>query len=181
MVSGSPQAYSVNSRRPRAIVRGLSYDEAFPRRVQYYSDEIHVPCKYSLYLFSNNLYIHGIQLNKHFRQTHDRAQRRLVKNSFIVELSDGHRKLRHLFLFNDVIACAKYKASGRDKFTFELKWYVPLGEALVSEDSGEPREASPANVVALRYTTAFQYLDPALIACLTTKGRNMFFFLASAS
>jgi hypothetical protein len=32
-----------------------------------------------------------------------------VKNSFIVELSDGHRKLRHLFLFNDVIACAKYK------------------------------------------------------------------------
>lgn len=42
-------------------------------------------------------------------QSADRAQRRLVKNSFIVELSDGHRKLRHLFLFNDVIACAKYK------------------------------------------------------------------------
>lgn len=42
-------------------------------------------------------------------QNADRAQRRLVKNSFIVELSDGHRKLRHLFLFNDVIACAKYK------------------------------------------------------------------------
>lgn len=39
----------------------------------------------------------------------DRAQRRLVRNSFIVELADGHRKLRHLFLFNDVIACAKYK------------------------------------------------------------------------
>jgi hypothetical protein len=39
----------------------------------------------------------------------DRAQRRLVKNSFIVEFADGHRKLRHLFLFNDVIACAKYK------------------------------------------------------------------------
>lgn len=74
-----------------------------------------------------------------------------MKNSFVVELSDGHRKLRHLFLFNDVIACAKYKASGRDKFTFELKWYVSLGEAVVSEDSGEPREASPANVVALRY------------------------------
>ncbi|XP_037932006.1 myosin-M heavy chain-like, partial [Teleopsis dalmanni] len=41
--------------------------------------------------------------------------RRMVKNSFIVELVDGHRKLRHLFLFNDVIACAKYKASGRDR------------------------------------------------------------------
>lgn len=83
-------------------------------------------------------------------QSHDRAQRRLVKNSFVVELSDGHRKLRHLFLFNDVIACAKYKASGRDKFTFELKWYVPVAEATVTEDGIEPREASPANVVALR-------------------------------
>ncbi|XP_076675102.1 rho GTPase activating protein at 1A isoform X3 [Andrena cerasifolii] len=83
-------------------------------------------------------------------QSHDRAQRRLVKNSFVVELSDGHRKLRHLFLFNDVIACAKYKASGRDKFTFELKWYVPVAEALVTEDCVEPRETSPANVVALR-------------------------------
>ncbi|XP_034941803.1 active breakpoint cluster region-related protein [Chelonus insularis] len=82
--------------------------------------------------------------------SHDRAQRRLVKNSFIVELTDGHRKLRHLFLFNDVIACAKYKASGRDKFTFELKWYVPVAEAVVVEDGIEPRETSPANVVALR-------------------------------
>lgn len=44
-----------------------------------------------------------------FFQVPDRAQRRLVKNSFIVEFADGHRKLRHLFLFNDVIACAKYK------------------------------------------------------------------------
>ncbi|XP_048478633.1 active breakpoint cluster region-related protein isoform X5 [Plutella xylostella] len=81
----------------------------------------------------------------------DRAQRRLVKNSFIVELSDGHRKLRHLFLFNDVIACAKYKASGREKFTFELKWFISLGDAVVAEDEGaEAREASPANIVALK-------------------------------
>ncbi|XP_066997910.2 active breakpoint cluster region-related protein [Anabrus simplex] len=81
----------------------------------------------------------------------DRAQRRLVKNSFIVELSDGHRKLRHLFLFNDVIACAKYKASGRDKFTFELKWYIPLGDIVIFEEPAiEPRESSPANIVALK-------------------------------
>ncbi|XP_013164778.1 PREDICTED: active breakpoint cluster region-related protein isoform X2 [Papilio xuthus] len=87
----------------------------------------------------------------------DRAQRRLVKNSFIVELSDGHRKLRHLFLFNDVIACAKYKASGRDKFTFELKWFIPLPEIVVVEEesavagaAAEARETSPANIVALK-------------------------------
>ncbi|XP_059052122.1 active breakpoint cluster region-related protein isoform X2 [Achroia grisella] len=86
----------------------------------------------------------------------DRAQRRLVKNSFIVELSDGHRKLRHLFLFNDAIACAKYKASGRDKFTFELKWYIPLPDIVVVEEetagsgTGDTRETSPANIVALK-------------------------------
>ncbi|XP_049791819.1 active breakpoint cluster region-related protein [Schistocerca nitens] len=81
----------------------------------------------------------------------DRAQRRLVKNSFIVELSDGQRKLRHLFLFNDVLACAKYKASGRDKFTFELKWYIPLGDIVIFEEPAvEPRENSPANIVALK-------------------------------
>ncbi|GLH12881.1 Rho GTPase-activating protein 100F [Gryllus bimaculatus] len=81
----------------------------------------------------------------------DRAQRRLVKNSFIVELSDGHRKLRHLFLFNDVIACAKYKASGRDKFTFELKWYIPLKDIVIFEEPvTEPRETCPANIVSLK-------------------------------
>ncbi|KAB7505049.1 Active breakpoint cluster region-related protein, partial [Armadillidium nasatum] len=43
--------------------------------------------------------------------TQDRPQRHLVRNSFIVELVEGHRKLRHLFLFNDVIVCAKYKVN----------------------------------------------------------------------
>ena len=58
----------------------------------------------------------------------ERQQRHLVKNSFIVELSEGQRKLRHLFLFNDVLVCAKYKASSKssEKFTFQLKWHIPL-------------------------------------------------------
>ncbi|XP_026327721.1 active breakpoint cluster region-related protein isoform X2 [Hyposmocoma kahamanoa] len=86
----------------------------------------------------------------------DRAQRRLVKNSFIVELSDGHRKLRHLFLFNDVIACAKYKASGRDKIAYEVKWFIPLPDIVVVEEdsagvsAADARETSPANIVALK-------------------------------
>lgn len=66
----------------------------------------------------------------------DKALRRLVKNSFIVELADGHRKLRHLFLFNDVIACAKYKASGRDRFEFELKWFISLKDVFIPTDDG---------------------------------------------
>ncbi|XP_038104088.1 active breakpoint cluster region-related protein isoform X3 [Culex quinquefasciatus] len=83
----------------------------------------------------------------------DKALRRLVKNSFIVELADGHRKLRHLFLFNDVIACAKYKAAGRDRngFEFELKWFIPLRDILICEESAnDPKETSPINIVHLK-------------------------------
>ncbi|XP_052868483.1 uncharacterized protein LOC128274354 [Anopheles cruzii] len=89
----------------------------------------------------------------------DKALRRLVRNSFIVELADGHRKLRHLFLFNDVIACAKYKAAGRsggggsdrNGFEFELKWFIPLRDILICEESAnDPKETSPINIVHLK-------------------------------
>ncbi|KAB7504174.1 Breakpoint cluster region protein [Armadillidium nasatum] len=86
-------------------------------------------------------------------KTQDRPQRHLVRNSFIVELVEGHRKLRHLFLFNDVIVCAKYKATGRaEKFTFEVKWYISLHDIVVlGENIFEAvRETSPPNLVALK-------------------------------
>lgn len=50
----------------------------------------------------------------------DKFQRRLVKESFIVESGENRRKLRHLFLFNDVIVCAKYKASTKYVCPFML-------------------------------------------------------------
>lgn len=83
----------------------------------------------------------------------DRAQRHLVKNSFIVELSEGHRKLRHLFLFNDVVVCAKYKPSARQKFTFEIKWYIPLVEVVIPNLEGESeiaQENSPFDILMLK-------------------------------
>ncbi|XP_026846692.1 active breakpoint cluster region-related protein isoform X4 [Drosophila persimilis] len=79
----------------------------------------------------------------------NRNLRRMVRNSFIVELVDGHRKLRHLFLFNDVIACAKYKALGRDRIDYELKWFIPLKDITVYEEAysaAELKESSPANI-----------------------------------
>lgn len=48
------------------------------------------------------------------------------------------------------------QASGRDKFTFELKWFIPLPDIVVVEDesagasAAEARETSPANIVALK-------------------------------
>ena len=35
--------------------------------------------------------------------------RQLVKDGFLVELSEGSRKLRHVFLFTDLLLCAKMK------------------------------------------------------------------------
>lgn len=74
-----------------------------------------------------------------------------MKHSYIVELADGHRKLRHLFLFNDVIACCKYKASGRDRFECELKWYIPLCDIVVlSETTFDVKEPNPVNILQLK-------------------------------
>ncbi|CAH1155600.1 unnamed protein product [Phaedon cochleariae] len=81
----------------------------------------------------------------------DRAQRRLVKNSFIVEYV-GQRKLRHLFLFNDVIACAKYKTAGRnEKYTFQLKWFIPVEDIfMLEETTANLFEIDTANIVSLK-------------------------------
>lgn len=35
--------------------------------------------------------------------------RQLLRDSFLVELVEGARKLRHVFLFTDVLLCAKLK------------------------------------------------------------------------
>ena len=83
----------------------------------------------SLNMIQNFLNDYNVEHRGELYPHQERSQRHLVKNSFTVELSDGARKLRHLFLFNDVLVCAKYKASGRgEKFTFQLKWYIPLHE-----------------------------------------------------
>merc|ERR1719410_116952 len=114
----------------------------------------HATLNDSLHMIQNFLNDYNVEHRGELypHQTQERAQRHLVKNSFTVELADGCRKLRHLFLFNDVLVCAKYKASSRgEKFTFQLKWYIPLSEILIVEEpSIEPKENKPANIVALK-------------------------------
>ncbi|XP_020803804.1 rho guanine nucleotide exchange factor 17 isoform X3 [Drosophila serrata] len=88
-------------------------------------------------------------VNQRLPSESNRNLRRMVRNSFIVELVDGHRKLRHLFLFNDVIACAKYKPLGRDRIDYELKWFIPLKDVSIVEEAdpaAELKESSPANI-----------------------------------
>uniref|UniRef100_A0A673B8V0 ABR activator of RhoGEF and GTPase n=1 Tax=Sphaeramia orbicularis TaxID=375764 RepID=A0A673B8V0_9TELE len=55
--------------------------------------------------------------------------RQLVKDGFLVEVSESSRKLRHIFLFTDLLLCAKMKktAVGRHQ-QYECKWYLPLAD-----------------------------------------------------
>lgn len=53
-------------------------------------------------------------------------QRYLVKHGLIVEKIAKERKLRHVFLFNDVIVCAKQKITKSAKDQYEVKWFIPL-------------------------------------------------------
>ena len=43
----------------------------------------------------------------------------------MVELSEGIRKVRRVFLFHDVIISSKQKPT-RTGMKFELKWFLPL-------------------------------------------------------
>jgi hypothetical protein len=84
------------------------------------------------------------------------SERELVKNSLTVKLYEGSRKLRHVFLFSDVLVCGKHKTTGiREEFTFLIKWFIPLDEVRKMEDpEGEPKETKPANLVSLKTTTS---------------------------
>ncbi|XP_054611001.1 active breakpoint cluster region-related protein isoform X2 [Dunckerocampus dactyliophorus] len=55
--------------------------------------------------------------------------RQLVKDGFLVEVSESSRKLRHVFLFTDLLLCAKMKKAsvGRHQ-QYECKWYIPLAD-----------------------------------------------------
>ncbi|XP_037026256.1 active breakpoint cluster region-related protein isoform X2 [Bradysia coprophila] len=114
----------------------------------------YLPLKQSQKMIRNFLSEFNFVPTKNMIPSEDKALRRLIKNSFIVELAEGNRKLRHLFLFNDVIACAKYKSSGRDRFEYELKWFIALKDIipvfLYEEAAVDPKENSPVNILHLK-------------------------------
>ena len=63
-------------------------------------------------------------------------------------LVDTSLKLNAVF---DITLFKSVQASGRDKFTFELKWYITLCDIVIFEEPAvEPRENSPPNILALK-------------------------------
>lgn len=60
------------------------------------------------------------------------ASRALVRHSLLVEMSvSGRRKLRHVFLFPDMLVCAKPRPPGSAGSSFEVRWIVPTASAVI--------------------------------------------------
>uniref|UniRef100_A0A3Q0RS58 BCR activator of RhoGEF and GTPase n=1 Tax=Amphilophus citrinellus TaxID=61819 RepID=A0A3Q0RS58_AMPCI len=72
--------------------------------------------------------------------------RQLLRDRFMVELVEGSRKLRHVFLFTDLLLCTKLKkqAAGKGQ-QYDCKWYIPLAD--LTFQSIEDCESSPIPLV----------------------------------
>uniref|UniRef100_A0A673MWI8 Breakpoint cluster region protein-like n=1 Tax=Sinocyclocheilus rhinocerous TaxID=307959 RepID=A0A673MWI8_9TELE len=68
--------------------------------------------------------------------------RQLLRDQFMVELVEGARKLRHVFLFTDLLLCAKLKKqTGGQGQQYDCKWYIPLAD--VTFQTIDESESSP--------------------------------------
>uniref|UniRef100_A0AAQ4QZJ2 Uncharacterized protein n=1 Tax=Gasterosteus aculeatus aculeatus TaxID=481459 RepID=A0AAQ4QZJ2_GASAC len=72
--------------------------------------------------------------------------RQLLRDCFMVELVEGSRKLRHVFLFTDLLLCTKLKkqAAGKGQ-QYDCKWYIPLAD--LTFQAIEDCESSPIPLV----------------------------------
>uniref|UniRef100_A0A8C4NI15 Active breakpoint cluster region-related protein n=1 Tax=Eptatretus burgeri TaxID=7764 RepID=A0A8C4NI15_EPTBU len=71
----------------------------------------------------------------------------LKRDGFLVELVDGTRKFRHLFLFDNLLLCTKLKKaiSGKQQ-SYDCKWYLPLASlSFVPFEDSEPAPHIPAS------------------------------------
>ncbi|MGH0144199.1 UNVERIFIED_CONTAM: hypothetical protein FKN15_047059 [Acipenser sinensis] len=67
------------------------------------------------------------QANTQFSEISENRQ--LLKDRFMVELVEGARKLRHVFLFTDLLLCTKLKKQvGGKSQQYDCKWYIPLSD-----------------------------------------------------
>ncbi|XP_059141298.1 uncharacterized protein LOC131929110 [Physella acuta] len=70
--------------------------------------------------------------------------RRLVKSSFLVELVNGVRKLRYMFLFSDVLICTKRETHRNNKVSFIIKWFAPLNQMTIDTKFGYNDDLKPS-------------------------------------
>ncbi|XP_076581250.1 active breakpoint cluster region-related protein isoform X2 [Chaetodon auriga] len=55
------------------------------------------------------------------------VRRQLMRDGFVVDVSEGERSLRHLFLYTDLLLCTRFKHASRGKQDqYRFSWYLPL-------------------------------------------------------
>ncbi|KAJ8254782.1 hypothetical protein GJAV_G00197290 [Gymnothorax javanicus] len=59
-------------------------------------------------------------------------RRQLMRDGFVVEMCEGGRSLRHLFLYTDLLLCTKLKSGSAGKQAYyRFCWYLPLARLRV--------------------------------------------------
>ncbi|KAJ8338183.1 hypothetical protein SKAU_G00371490 [Synaphobranchus kaupii] len=54
-------------------------------------------------------------------------RRQLIRDGFVVDMCEGSRSIRHLFLYTDLLLCAKLKGGSAGKHAnYRFRWYLPL-------------------------------------------------------
>ncbi|XP_028420234.1 active breakpoint cluster region-related protein isoform X2 [Perca flavescens] len=54
-------------------------------------------------------------------------RRQLMRDGFMVDVSEGERSLRHLFLYTDLLLCTRFKQATKGKQDqYRFCWYLPL-------------------------------------------------------
>ncbi|XP_034413045.1 active breakpoint cluster region-related protein isoform X2 [Cyclopterus lumpus] len=54
-------------------------------------------------------------------------RRKLMRDGFVVDVSEGERSLRHLFLYTDLLLCTKHKHATKGKQEqYRFCWFLPL-------------------------------------------------------
>ncbi|XP_044041038.1 active breakpoint cluster region-related protein isoform X3 [Siniperca chuatsi] len=54
-------------------------------------------------------------------------RRQLMRDGFVVDVCEGERSLRHLFLYTDLLLCTRFKHASRGKQDqYRFCWYLPL-------------------------------------------------------
>ncbi|XP_071371394.1 active breakpoint cluster region-related protein isoform X1 [Centroberyx affinis] len=68
----------------------------------------------------------GSQCKREVTLSHG-MRRQLMRDGFVVDVCEGERNLRHLFLYTDLLLCTKLKAVAKGKQAqYRFCWYLPL-------------------------------------------------------
>ncbi|KAJ8416637.1 hypothetical protein AAFF_G00325150 [Aldrovandia affinis] len=69
-------------------------------------------------------------------------RRQLMRDGFVVDMYEGGLSIRHLFLYTDLLLCAKRKGGSAGKQTYyRFSWYLPLAGLRLHRASEQERSA----------------------------------------